>query len=84
MCKETTHANRSTPEHQMLHTMKVEQTLANMARRALKSLTPEQTEEVMYHAHEALLLGDTFVTPECSRLLHLVEEGDLATASRLR
>lgn len=83
MCKETTHANLTQPDHFIRHTINVERACA-IARRAFDRLTLDDIEHAVEDAHEALLLADTSVTPECSRMLQLVEEGDLATASQLR
>ncbi len=84
MCKETNHANKAPAEHQILHTMKVEQTLANLALEKFERLAPDYVEAAQYDAHEARLLADSSTTPECLAILELVEAGELAAASRLR
>lgn len=82
MCKETTHANLTQPEHFMRHTINVER-YRSMARRAFDRLTLDDIEHAVEDAHEALLLADADITPECTQMLHLVEEGDLRAAAAI-
>lgn len=79
MCSNETHINLSQPEHFIRHSMAVERACAQ-TRRGLGSISIEQAQD---DAREALSLADRDVAKECTRVLHLVVEGNLQAAAKL-
>ncbi len=89
MCKETTHANLTQPDHFMRHAIKAEryrserQRYSSIGQAAIDKLTLDDLEQAKEHAHEALLLADANTTPECIRMLQSVEQDDLTRTHQL-
>lgn len=89
MCKETSHANLTQPEHFMRHTLKAEQyhsrkqRCRSIGQRVIDRLSLEEIEQAKQEAHEALLLADSSVTLECISMLHSVEDDDPQSAAAI-
>jgi hypothetical protein len=83
MCNKETHTNLSKPAHFMRHSLEVEIACnkAKLCKLGDKAIEQALIDEAAENSREALLLADSYVTPECINRLQLVSAGNLLDAA---